>query len=512
MHPPTMIFTLPAGTSADQVRAALGASFGLREHEAEERRYEFLDTFDARLWRRGSRLCRLREGRDHQLVLTTADGDELVEAARAVEFADDLSGGALGPYLAKVAKNRRLLARVDLTLTRCRHDLLDELEKTVARVSVEFGQARSTDSEDPAPTRPMVAMSALRGYGTELDRARRILVDELGARGATMGRMEVALDALGRDGLADPSRLDLDLSPEMDARRGVRSILDALRRVVVATAEGTRDDVDIEFLHDFRVAVRRARSIIGQLAAVFPDDEATALLHRLKWIARATGRVRDLDVFLEELDGAGERREPLEPLVEEVRAAKRREHRQMAKALASPEFDDALAEWGEFAAVVDAPREEQRRLDEVVAQQIDRRFRKMVGKVKRALRKNDEEGLHRARVDGKKLRYLLDCTSGVFPRERVESAVVSLKKIQDELGNLNDAVSQRAIIEEFAESLSRRSPAPYRALLEMGALIERTRARGDRARRRFEERWRDFGGRETRELFATLTAEASDAL
>ncbi len=61
---------------------------------------------------------------------------------------------------------------------------------------------------------------------------------------------------------------------------------------------GLRADLDSEFLHDWRVAVRRTRCLLGQLKQVFPAGETRRLRSELGWLARLTGPLRDLDVFL----------------------------------------------------------------------------------------------------------------------------------------------------------------------------------------------------------------------
>ena len=63
-----------------------------------------------------------------------------------------------------------------------------------------------------------------------------------------------------------------------------------------ATLPGTIADVDSEFLHDFRVAVRRTRSLQRQLEPVFPPEPLAHFRSEFRWLQQATGPVRDLDV------------------------------------------------------------------------------------------------------------------------------------------------------------------------------------------------------------------------
>lgn len=61
---------------------------------------------------------------------------------------------------------------------------------------------------------------------------------------------------------------------------------------------GTLWGKDIEFLHDFRVACRRSRSILSQLKSAFPESAIKPFLEDFAWLSRLTSAVRDLDVFL----------------------------------------------------------------------------------------------------------------------------------------------------------------------------------------------------------------------
>ena len=65
--------------------------------------------------------------------------------------------------------------------------------------------------------------------------------------------------------------------PGPDGPRGVgaRQIHLALLGILVANEPGLRANLDTEFLHDFRVAVRRTRSLLGQIRHVFPPTPSS---------------------------------------------------------------------------------------------------------------------------------------------------------------------------------------------------------------------------------------------
>ena len=102
----------------------------------------------------------------------------------------------------------------------------------------------------------------------------------------------------------------------------------SLLRAVLHNQEGVLGSRDPEFLHDFRVAVRRARSALTQVKGVFPAAEAEPAKVALSSMTRMTGPARDLDVFLEKLEAYGsglpERvRQELVPIGEQARRRRR---------------------------------------------------------------------------------------------------------------------------------------------------------------------------------------------
>ena len=65
---------------------------------------------------------------------------------------------------------------------------------------------------------------------------------------------------------------------------------------------GVIADIDTEFLHDYRVSLRRVRSVLSLFKGVFSPEQTDALKREFSDLMAPTGRVRDLDVYLLEKD------------------------------------------------------------------------------------------------------------------------------------------------------------------------------------------------------------------
>ena len=126
----------------------------------------------------------------------------------------------------------------------------------------------------------------------------------------------------------------------------------ALTAALIANEPGLRANLDSEFLHDFRVALRRTRSLLGQLKHVFPENVVAHFGAEFSWMGRLTGPPRDLDVLVlslrdqpEDVDAGG-----FQALLAFLGQMQEREHRSLVEALDSQSEGAATAppasKWG----------------------------------------------------------------------------------------------------------------------------------------------------------------------
>ena len=78
----------------------------------------------------------------------------------------------------------------------------------------------------------------------------------------------------------------------------VASILLHQLDVMEHNESGVTNNIDSEFLHDFRIAVRRTRSALGQIKGVFDDEVLAKYKKEFAWLGAMTTPARDLDVML----------------------------------------------------------------------------------------------------------------------------------------------------------------------------------------------------------------------
>ncbi len=242
------------------------------------------------------------------------------------------------------------------------------------------------------------------------------------------------------------------------AADAVRTVLWAQYLTVRGNEEGILDDTDAECLHDFRVAVRRARSVVGQFRDVFAPGPAAGLRRGLSWLGKSTNALRDLDVYLAHEAAyrgmlSGPLARDLTPLFDYVRREREAALRKLADVMRSPEYAAALRRWREC---VEDPAAIGRRGSEPVlglaGARVAKKCRAVLEQGNRLSGRAEAADLHSLRIECKKLRYLLETLADRMP----EAGAVAhcLKKLQDALGRIQDLTVHESRSRDFAHAVS----------------------------------------------------------
>ena len=174
----------------------------------------------------------------------------------------------------------------------------------------------------------------------------------------------------------------------MPAHEALGKIHLALLSAILHNQEGVLKSRDPEFLHDFRVAIRRARSALSQIKGVFPAVDAEPIRIALSSMTRVTGPARDLDVLLEKLEvyesGFPEPvRRNLIPVKESARLRRRERQPVLARALNSDAWAEAVGRWETFLGAGTGPRTLPRKGQRPIGAVASKRIRKAYRRVTR---------------------------------------------------------------------------------------------------------------------------------
>lgn len=281
----------------------------------------------------------------------------------------------------------------------------------------------------------------------------------------------------------------------------VKSLYRALLDTLLAHEPGVREDLDPEHLHDFRVAVRRTRSGLGQLKGVLPAAAAEPYRGELGWLGSVTGPKRDLDVLRLALPGLRERLPPavrgdLDPLDAFLADHQAVEQARLVAALDGERYRALVDGWrgvlDDPAPAADDTPDAARPVGVVADERIWKAYRR-VRKGGRAIGPaSPPEALHALRIACKKLRYLVELFRPLYPARELRSVVGDLKRLQDNLGAFNDTAVQQAALAAYAERMQAEGRAPAATLMAMGRLACLLDADQAAERRRFARRFARF--------------------
>jgi CHAD domain-containing protein len=500
----------------------LGRRFSLRRDKPHQVERLYFDTFDWEVFRSGGVLyATARNGRSLLHWICGAETRQLLlPAAQVPGFAADLPVGEFRRALERVTGIRRLLPLVRLDVVSESARVLDRRQKTVVRATLETRRAASPEEgAEPRPLAPLLRVLPVKGYETEwaevvghLEGHRELV------QSVSVSELEESLAAIGREPVDYISKPRVALAPDEPAREGVARILRFLLDIVIANEDGIRHDLDTEFLHDFRVAIRRTRSALSQVKGVLGETAVERFKREFSWLGRLTGPLRDLDVLLLKMgDYRADLPAPtagdLEPLEQFLAARREVALRQLVEALDSGRYQSLRRDWREFLQAASEPDSSAPSGELPIAVVSGREIRRVYRRVlKRGAAIDDASpasALHRLRIECKKLRYLLEFFRGLYEGERIDGVIDALKRLQDNLGDFNDFGVQQRMLSQLARAMATEGVGSVEVLMAMGRLVQRLEEGEARERRRFSRRFRTFSSRKTRDRFDLLLAAAT---
>jgi CHAD domain-containing protein len=500
---------LPAGVDASGAADRLAAHVAVVTQRAHRTDRTFWDTFDGRLHAAGLALAdtgsriALIDAATHE---ERAAGDH-VRSLRQLAVAD-LPEGELRELLAPVVEMRVLTPIVRVRSRVLPVSVLDELGKIVVRLQAEEPTAMAGRDVSIA-LRSRLNVVAVLGYDAEYMRVLELLAAELDLQPVSQPLQDEAVEATGEVPGGTSSKVRVALAPDVRADVAAMAVLRRLLEIIEANLPGTLADLDSEYLHDLRVAVRRSRALQRELRGVFPPEPLRVFRDGFRELQVLTGPTRDLDVQLLEFDDLAATLPPetvpdVAPLRELLELRLVAERAKMVEGLRSERTRALLDNWGDFLdALVASPEDDRpdaaRPVAKVAGERIDKVYRRMV-KMGRVIDPDTpHEALHDLRKKGKELRYLLEFFASLYPAEVVKPMVATLKGLQDVLGRFQDREVQADALRGLGDEIATLEGGAA-ALMAMGVLVQRLGEEQAQAREQFAERFERFAAKPQRKL------------
>ena len=493
-------FVLSAAAAKKLTDEAIGALTPVPSIEKARQDVQLLDTFDEEVAASGRLLV---ETPDRLLLM--GNGADVVQSnvAQGGGYVDALSPGPVKQALGDVSPLRALLPIGTAEMHETRISFVDDEEKTRVRSRLLSLEASGT------PKVSLVQVQGLRGY----DKALHQLTDHIMALGGTALHETSLYAAVFPGHQSYCAKPDIVITGDEAAFDAASDIIRSYLPVARANEAGIIADLDIEFLHDYRIALRKIRSVLSLFVGVYADDVTAQLKTRFSNLMAPTGQLRDLDVYLAEKDGFFDLLPPsmhgglehLFQLFERQRAAAQADLVAHLEAKSYQREVEALEK--RFASKKKLAKGENAQLSSVAYSSalIWKRYRKVCKIAAGIDDQTEDEEVHRLRIHCKKLRYLMEFFAPVFPAKEFKSIIKPLKRLQDNLGLFNDYSVQQDKLRSLLGDLEAQPDAHNIDIAQsIGALIVVLNEKQQAERARVVHSFAAFNDKQTRATFQRL--------
>ncbi len=499
-------FQLPDIETTSRLQLALAKRYGVVKADIQLNKIGFFDSFDWRLFKKNLFLVAI----DNRLRLSDSLNQKQYDVE--VEKADnifwwDLPEGQLQERLRPVLSCRALSLLTESRLRRENFRLTNKDGKTVVRLSV-CHYLSITEGEE-APLAVFAEIRGVRGYDSVYKKVRKIVVGLCGEP-VLYGpeRLTSVLRNTSRTPLDYSNKYSVALGREWSVARVFSVICLDLLQSMKQNHQAVLDDIDTEFLHDFRVAVRRTRSFLSLMKKVLPGD-IRHFMTEFKWVGSITGPVRDLDVYLLKQDDyqvmlpktlqAG-----LPHFFSDLVLQREQVFQRMFDELQSERFCKLMDGWHSYLTGFETAAGSGAWLKPcrpLAVSLVNKRFKRIIRDGNRIDDTSEDELLHDLRIQAKKFRYLLEFFTPYFKKKDVKRFVKQLKKLQNNLGDFNDLSVQQSVLGQYQKGLRGRSMRDIQVAAALGGLITSLASEQEVVRNNFKQIFKRFTEKENNQLF-----------
>jgi len=511
-NPKTLSFRLNRTISLEELSEQIVLSgFKLEAVSSSKEQREFYDTFEWQAF--GKRVAIVKQNKTLSLVdLNT--GQQIASAPFAKNsssfFADALPPSIVKDELTSCSTLRAFSRLCMLDVISFEYRILDDNKKTIATLTSE--SLCLTEKKSQGAFLHRFALSPLRGYEEDAAHVAQSL--------ATLDEESTPLDfkeyfllimhEAEHHVRGYSAKIMFTLNPHAPIHASARQLLQFTCSVMRMNEQGIIKDIDSEFLHDYRVAIRRTRSVMKQLKGVFDAGNTIYFLNLFRELGKRTNELRDRDVYLLRKESYFNYLPPfLQPSLQlffrNIAASRQPLHKQFFHYLSSSDYQSSLKEWELFINHEAPPDVEQApnafcSTKDVAVESIKKAWRKVIHHGRQISRATTDEELHVLRIDCKKLRYLLEFFSSIFSSETITPVIRQLKELQENLGDFVDfGVQLRFLQEELATKAEEKLLAA-----SIGGLMTTLFQKQEAARLKFHKTFSSFDHKETSQLFHDL--------
>ncbi|WP_038886676.1 CHAD domain-containing protein [Vibrio rotiferianus] len=243
--------------------------------------------------------------------------------------------------------------------------------------------------------------------------------------------------------------------------------------------QGVKAGENLEFNHQYRVTLRRIRSLSQLLKDVLPSFERHLLARNLRILMKQTNYLRDLDVFVAEkssyLDKQLKYQRALTSIFDHIQHSREVEQKRVSDWLETDCYRKTcvIIENSLHRASVHESLETEMGTLEYANQKISLHAGKIYKLSRKLGTQSSDDDIHKLRIECKKLRYLLDFFTNLYPKKAHNQNIHQLKLMQNRLGDFNDSVTQIAFLSSLKSKydLGKKGKQTIRSLIKQKKVL-----------------------------------------
>jgi CHAD domain-containing protein len=501
-------FELPENLTANKLLKKLAKKIEVQITSQQYTIKSFYDSFDWRLYN-ADLVCEFNHSQiTSQLKLLNRKTGELLaqEKMQATPtFTEHFPSGHLKTRLEEKLEMRALLPICNLPYEAFSINVLNKDKKIVLCLQIDEHELLTNT----------VTLLPLKGYEKAAKNVSHLLQKTFGLKPSNNTILNSALKQQNRKPKDYSSKLAIKLQPKMRADEASKVIYRHLLQAMKVNEAGTIADTDSEFLHDFRVAVRRTRSSFSQIKNTLPAQIIAQHADFFAWLGQITGLTRDMDVYLLSYKDYQQAlplslRDDIVPLYAFLKQKQITAQKELAKKLKSSEYIKQLMAWEQY---LNQPLPEKTKennatmhIKALADQRIWKIYNRLLKEAGEISKSSPAEALHDLRKTCKKLRYLMEFFQSLYPADKMKKLLKALKGFQTVLGDFQDYEVQELKMKQFSEEMMDNN-IPSNTLLAMGVLVQYLDSMKCNARRDFAKQFTLFKQAENQAVFKKMFAD-----
>ena len=276
------------------------------------------------------------------------------------------------------------------------------------------------------------------------------------------------LKAQGRKPMDYSAKFKIELDPEQPAYLACLLIYKQLLKIIRINEQGIINNIDDEFLHDYRVAIHKTQVGLKQFKSVFVQETIDYFLGFFNQLAHKTNASRDITIQLDHFYQLQsqlnqEDQTNLNDYHQYLLDKQTANHLDLVALLSSAEYLTMLHEWALFlkqTAVDSKLLQAQLNVKQLANTRISKTYQHLIEQTQQIKTLNDESQFHQVRKSCKKLRYLLEFFQDLYPTKKIKPLIKILKNLQTILGEHQDLQVQLAELDLYKQQLNLNQTTP----------------------------------------------------